>query len=433
MKPCPECNAPLYDHPDFTQWCPACDWNLQPDAEQNSAQNIFELYYLKLSERLGLELFQALKTQNLANTMHLKKLSTGVKLFSIGVIIAYLSLIFTGIYLLWHFRGQVVGSLFGLMFLGFAFLATPKRQAPPYAGQTVLDANTLPAFFSLLKLCANVLNTPQPDGVIFTPEFNASVTVYQKKRYLSIGLPLWNVLNSEEKLALLGHEIGHLAHNDPMQQRLPEFAMNVLFQTGDALCPHSLAPHYEGKLFYEDRIALNFTEILLIPFNWLLALIAHGFWGLGHLLLRWLWADSQRAEYRTDLNSLRLASLRACLTGFEKFSLEPEIYAVARQRIRKKQTENPGSLFEETLTHWQKMPFSEHERRRRILEKEKHRVDSTHPTTALRMEMLKFQAEYIQRHDLPEINWKAIENELEPHLAQQALALLEAERSALYR
>ncbi|PIW18043.1 hypothetical protein COW36_06470 [bacterium (Candidatus Blackallbacteria) CG17_big_fil_post_rev_8_21_14_2_50_48_46] len=404
MNPCPECKAPLYDHPDYTQWCPACDWNLQPDAEQNQAQNIFEYYYLKLSEKLGLELFQVLKTQNLANITHLGKLSTGVRLFSIGVIFVYLSLILTGLFCLWLFRGQVVGSLIGLMFLGFAFLATPKRQPPPYAGQTVLDATNLPMFYSLLQLCATALNTPQPDGVIFTPEFNASVSIYQKKRYLFIGLPLWSVLNTEEKLALLGHEIGHLAHNDPMQQRLPDFAMNILFRTGDAICPDNLAPHYEGNLFYEDKMIQSFAEILLIPFNWLLALIAHGFWGLGHLLLRWLWADSQRAEYRTDLNSLRLASLSACLTGFEKFTLEPEIHEIARQRIRKKQTEKPGSLFEETLTHWQNMPSSEHERRRRILEKEKHRVDSTHPTTAFRMEMLKFQAEYIQRQELPLIN-----------------------------
>ena len=53
------------------------------------------------------------------------------------------------------------------------------------------------------------------DTIVVEPDVNAAVTTYgPRRRVLHLGLGLWAVLTPRQKVALLGHELGHFANGD---------------------------------------------------------------------------------------------------------------------------------------------------------------------------------------------------------------------------
>lgn len=53
-------------------------------------------------------------------------------------------------------------------------------------------------------------------AVAVNGETNASVSTYglRRRRLLTIGLGLWEILGTGQRIALLGHELGHYANGD---------------------------------------------------------------------------------------------------------------------------------------------------------------------------------------------------------------------------
>lgn len=430
---CPDCKKQLAIPAGFTLWCPDCEWNLQPEKDAGTAyQTVFDLYYLKFSEKLGLQLFEHLKSENLIEKNDLGKVTGLALAFSLAVLAVYLAMAGGALLILLLFWGRFFWTVLACMMLGFVFLATPKGKKAPHEPHELSSRQELPQLYTLFDQLCGVLALQPIDGIVLNHAYNAAVTVYKGKRYLHLGLSMWQMLTPEERLSLLGHELGHLRHEDPIKAKLPAWAISVLFQTGNAICPGNLGPRYEGDLFIEDRAALDLAELMLIPINWLLALIAHGFWGLGDVLLGFLWADSQRAEYRADLNSLALAPLEACLSDLEKTGLEDFLNDQARQMIIKRETGEPAQLYKQALARWENLPTYERERRRRLLKKESHRVDATHPCTSFRLEMLSHQASRVQPLTLPPIDWLALDSELAPQVEIQAGKWIDQVRAEMY-
>ena len=127
-------------------------------------------------------------------------------------------------WVLWLERFSLVGCLYGGLLLATGWWLRPRRTAP-VAGQGRAD---LPLTFGLLdRLCAET-GAPLIDRLEVNQQFNAFVTTRRGKRLLGLGVLLWAALEPAEKLALLGHELGHLVNNDPARRVIVHQAMATL-------------------------------------------------------------------------------------------------------------------------------------------------------------------------------------------------------------
>lgn len=53
-------------------------------------------------------------------------------------------------------------------------------------------------------------------AIVVTPAVDASVTTYgiRRRRLLKLGLGLWEITGPQQRIALLGHQLGHYANGD---------------------------------------------------------------------------------------------------------------------------------------------------------------------------------------------------------------------------
>lgn len=104
-----------------------------------------------------------------------------------------------------------------LFMFGFFFLSALFVRVPAPEGKRVTRAGS-PRLFDALERIQRALDAPAPDTVIVTSELNAAVTELPRygifglpKRYLVIGLPLFEAMPSDEAQAVLAHEMAHLS------------------------------------------------------------------------------------------------------------------------------------------------------------------------------------------------------------------------------
>ncbi|MFC4812753.1 M48 family metallopeptidase [Paenibacillus sp. GCM10023250] len=64
------------------------------------------------------------------------------------------------------------------------------------------------ALYALVDDICDQMRLPRINGLILDHQFNASYeqSGWRMKRYVTLGLPLFGILNREEKIALIGHE-----------------------------------------------------------------------------------------------------------------------------------------------------------------------------------------------------------------------------------
>jgi len=73
----------------------------------------------------------------------------------------------------------------------------------------VLDRDDAPELFGLVDQVATSVGTTGVHRNIVSSDYNASYSRQRRQPTLEIGLALWVVLLPEERIALLGHEMGH--------------------------------------------------------------------------------------------------------------------------------------------------------------------------------------------------------------------------------
>jgi heat shock protein HtpX len=111
-----------------------------------------------------------------------------------------------------------------------------------------------------------------------------------------LGLPLWGALPPQQRVALLGHELGHLVNGDPRRGLLVQPAYRTLGQLANLFRP----VRYAGVNALAEFLARQVMRVL-----------ARLAW-LGQLLLITVGQrDAQRAEYLADQVAARVAGSSA--------------------------------------------------------------------------------------------------------------------------
>lgn len=216
VRPCPECGAEIRTDTRFTAWCAACEWNVDPVQAAEEPPGRLERRRRELARRFGERLLREvadgapLKARRDVSSVLAKVLAVLVH----GVTVVLVGL---GVWCLVAGLGAPLIVL-GLVLLGIAVVLRPRFMRLP-DDVPLLKRADAPELFAMVDEVAEVVGTRGVDRIAVDWDFNASVCAYGLfgRRLLTLGVPLWEILGPQERIALLGHELGHLANGDTRQ------------------------------------------------------------------------------------------------------------------------------------------------------------------------------------------------------------------------
>ncbi|MFJ4678496.1 M48 family metalloprotease [Kitasatospora sp. NPDC088783] len=434
---CPACGAPVAVHERFPAWCPACEWNLLPPvppagartgrARRRAAREARRTERRRQDVRERAEQVFRLVAAGGSGLRH--GASVGAFLLAGAVHLVSLAVLLTGVALL---AGWPVASwplrVLGAVALAVAVLLRPRLGRPERTG--VLARADAPVLYELVDRVSAELGAPRVDSIAVTDEFNAAFGTYglRRHRQLRIGLPLWTVLERQERVAMLGHEIGHGVNGDTRRGLWTGSALNALVEWYRLTVPsrdHEVNSH-------------PLTAVASAAAKLLLGAVNLGVRALAGLMHRLHLRSGQAAEYRADLMGARLASARdaqGVLTAL--FNAQTLETVLVRQRALPRAGGRAGGragrsaapvadLWTALAEAARSVPATEVERRVRLSEREVTATDSSHPPTYLRLRMLATAAPAVDRPTLVLDAGRAaaIEAELAPSRARVAAELL---------
>jgi heat shock protein HtpX len=285
------------------------------------------------------------------------------KALALPVFLTPLALIAAAGGLLYAMGPGVAGLLYAAILLGIAWWLRPRRAKLPDPIHRRAD---LPHTFALLDAICARLNAPQIDALCPDGSFNAYVMEVRGQRVLGLGLVLWRALEPAERLALLGHEVGHLVNNDPARGSLLCHALVMLDRWAYLTRPSGGDHWLTWVIFFVPSLVIElWTE------------------ALGRLAFM----ASQHAEYRADGLSAAVAGTSAALALLEKVSLA-ELAMAEMIHGRAETAANGADLVDRiaaTVRH------AAPDQRATLLARmraEDWVVDASHPPTRFRIEFL---------------------------------------------
>lgn len=304
-------------------WCPSCEWNLDlfeprrrpPEFGWKWADRLTHRVAYRLTERQFAALAGAPIARRSATLPRIALMA--VALVLLAVLLGCTAL---GAWLVLHdFPGLALVP--GVLLLLIAVAARP-RLGKLADDVTVLDRGRAPALFDLVDRVAAAVGTRAPDVIGVDPAFNAYTTMVglRRRRVLCLGLPLFVTLRPQERVALVGHEMGHFVNGDVRRGPLTGVAISTLGLLSYLTSPGGSAVRHTGI------VAMLTTSV-----QWVLSRLLRGV----HLLLVWIGQrDGQRAEYLADELSARAAGTPAAVGFLGMFVVSDSIDTVIRREAR---------------------------------------------------------------------------------------------------
>ncbi|MFI9640264.1 M48 family metalloprotease [Micromonospora sp. NPDC051925] len=247
---------------------------------------------------------------------------------------------------------------------------------------------------------AAAIGAPVPQVIGVDGSFNAYSTSVglRRRRVLCLGLPLWGALDGAERVALVGHELGHFVNGDVRRLLITQPALTML---GDAAELFRPAPGGSAGGLLE-----MIGDALGRAMSWVLSKLLFG----GHLLLVWTaLRDSQRAEYLADELAARVAGSAGARGLLDVLLSGESVALVVRQASRGGQ--GPRAWREGTArartAAAERMPLV-----RQLSIREQVSLFASHPPAGLRHQMLTARARHEPRVLLSESRMERIDAEL---------------------
>ncbi|WP_037869925.1 M48 family metallopeptidase [Streptomyces sp. NRRL S-813] len=371
---CPECGAEIRADSRYVAWCAACDWNVDPETPHQE-RNRLDRARRALSRRHGEKLLAEVTA---GGSLRARRDASSLLAFAITLAVhgVTVALAFGGVWWLVREWGGV-GMVPGLLLLVVAWSLRPRAVRLPKV-DLALHRGDAPELYALVDEVARVVGTRGVDEVRVDANVNASVMVHgvRGRRVLTLGLPLWEILTAQQRIALLGHELAHYSNGDTRQGLVVSTAYRSLTTW-----------HYYFTPIAEPSVAEMLINLLYIVPRLLLQGVLTL---LDHLTLR----ATQRAEYLADREAARAASTEAAVGLMDRLLVaesaavalrrEASQAALAGPRGTRAVEAEPEEIWERLRTHMASIPDYEYERQRRVGVRRGHSVDATHPPTHLR-------------------------------------------------
>ncbi|MER7193905.1 M48 family metallopeptidase [Streptomyces flaveolus] len=373
-QPCPECGTQIRGDSRFTLWCAACDWNVDPGQPQPDTGRL-ERAERALARRHGEQLLaEMLSGRDARPGRDASAVTATVLALAVHGITLVLGV--AGIWCVVAGWGGI-GMVAGLVLVALAWLLAPRVGRLPDDGPVLLRADA-PELFALVDEVAGAVGTRSVHAIAVDGSINAAVTTYgvRGRRLLVLGMPLWEVLTPEERIALLGHELAHYANGDTRNGLVVGTAVRTL----------SVWHHIIQPLPHPTGLEIIVNALYVLP----RLLIA----GLLMLLVRLTSRAGIRAEYLADRLAARTASTPAAVGLMDRLLIADSLgvrlrtevnrAALGGPRSTRKATDRADDLWEMLTTYTASIPEHEYERQRRAGARRGHQVDTTHPPTHLR-------------------------------------------------
>ncbi len=349
-------------------------------------KGLFESLYQSLGERFSRQLFeQVAGAKSLTPTWTVSKVLALIMAALVNALTPLLAIL--GIVLIWQNWFNLILVPLGGLCLVIAWQLRPRFGARP----DVVARSQAPHLYQLADDIAHSLHARPVNGVVVDESFNASFGWSGwNKTVLTIGLPLLSVLDEQERVALISHELAHSVNGDVGRGIFVGTAVHSLAWWYSMLFPGTAA---EGDIIY---LAAQLVMGLL---SWLP-------WVGGYTLAHLLWRDSQRAEYLADYQASTVSGTQAMLCVLKKLELEPQFaWFVHRAAVAC----DVSNIFDELARYRERGENTGVE----SPSQERGRLDATHPPTDFRIEFLK-KHPASARLSLSRFDSEAIDRELAP-------------------
>jgi len=378
---CPNCRALVALTPGFVNWCEACDWNVDPMPPPKLSWR--ERRAAESSARRSRQLFEQISRNGVKGPPRrltvLNLVALMVHLLTVLVLVTGLAVLIDGFGLWLPVRIVIGGLLVGVAAVVQPFWSRSRSKAKP------LTAADAPQLFSLIEEISKELGCRGVDGILISGAFNASIGHSRKHGWvMTIGLPLWVTLEPQEKVAVIGHELGHQLNNDQRTGLLVGGAAATMSRWAYLLKP---ATHPGAKVMRRGRNMGSGVASLAEPLAILLMLpLAAAAAGLAWLLEVLAARQGLTAEYYADALGARVAGTNASVASLEKLLLSA---ACTRQLIHNAKFNRDADPWQEIAAYAASIPPQEMERQRRLGRLRLPAIDDSHPPTQLRADLIR--------------------------------------------
>lgn len=375
VQACPQCGTIVRCDARFTTWCAECDWNVDPVAPEPETGRLARVRR-ELAGRHGKRLHAELTGPG-EQVPVARRDGASVVAFAVALLVHAVTVVVAGCggWLLvtgWGHTGRLLGAV---ALLAVAWTLRPRFGRLPEE-VPVLRRATAPALFALVDEVAEVVGSRGVDVVVLTTDLNAGVSSYglRGKRVLTLGIPLWEVLGPQDRVALLGHELGHFSNGDVRH--------GVVI--GQALRSLLTWHYYVRPTPHPTPLEACVNLLTLAP-----RLVVTG---LLYLLDRATLRAAQRAEYLADAKAADAAATDAAVRLMDALLVLASADTMLRREVNARQVKSRSTdaagLWDRLADHIRSVPGHEYERLRRAGARRGHCADSTHPPTHLRRDML---------------------------------------------
>ena len=382
-KQCPECGRTITGDRRFVIWCEDCNWNVDAGATPETSERL--RHRAEKARTRGQRLYEELRDKALD-----RPLASGSRTASLVLAVAILgaavAILALGVFIVATNFLTVFAVLVGIPLVLLGLLLRP-RLGKLRRGTVVLPPETAPVLYGLVNRVAEQMGAKPVDLIAVTPAFNAShgQIGLRRRRVLWVGLALWNALTAQEQVAILAHELGHQVNGDLTQGTVVGSALRTLAELEDVLRVRPGRPRPTGSLFEAlEALARLLAELAMRAMGIVVI-------GLFNLEKELVFRSQQRAEYFADALSARVASTAAAIACLDRCYLARQATQAVYFAARHADDGVKPDIWAAELRYLDEMSEMEWERLRRLNSRDGTAIDSNHPPTNLRIEMLKQQ------------------------------------------
>lgn len=380
-KNCLICHAPLPPPAgNYPTWCPACEWGIpKPAEEQGFPRSLVNRW----SARQANAFFQKVSGRTVQRPgwgvarLASYALAIVIHLSSVAVLGLGVWLIVT--------TPNVITVILALLLLFLAFELRPRLGSFRRLAN-VRYRDDAPVLFGVLDQIAAEVGAKPVHGVVADGKWNASYSAlgWRRHRVVTLGLPLWDALAADQKLAVLGHEFAHGVNGDARHGVVVGTSLATLARLHAALLPD---PQLQARL----QLRKGTTDYLMQAGRALPRAVITALFTTQQLIsLR----AGQRAEYLADAIGARIASAASMADALDAVQTGRDTYRQVIERRKSRQLypvsgASGGVFWDELHSALASVPESELERRRRVNQHAPRKLSTTHPPTHLRISRLR--------------------------------------------
>ena len=369
---CDQCGKTVPVISGYIPWCD-CGWNLDFSEMDKTSDNPFQKIYKNLGQRRGRAIYNHLKNKRIEKS-GFSFTNILIVSFAIAIQMLVLCLFLLGLYLIIFNFSNILMLILGIGLLGMTWLSRPRFQSVP---PNNITKENFPEVHKLVKKVSDALEIAPPDFIVIDAGFNAGIStvgIFQKKA-IFIGFSLFTILDAEEKIALISHELAHFSNGDPLRFVFVSTTLNTLIWWHHIL-------HRDYFWDFNNGIIMAIAEFISNMLFHILSFIPLVFI---YIFTYMVLDQSQKAEYLADKLGTQISGTKAFINMLEKSLLYPQISIAIQRAALNKNTAGAIGEIQKEIHHF---PPRQFERITRTAEFEESSLDATHPPTAFRIKML---------------------------------------------